>query len=75
MGGFQRGYGDFPEFDGPTISASRMPPDCPVPVRLNLSLAEANARARRAFWRGWVFGIISTLTCAALGIWLLMVLA
>lgn len=68
--------GDFPEFDGPTISGNRrLPPDCPVPVRLNLPLAEANARARRAFRRGFMHGIVATVTGAAFGIWLLMVLA
>ena len=56
MGDFQRGYGDFPEFDGPTISAGRLPPDCPVPVRLNVTRSLAEAMARRAFWRGVVFG-------------------
>ena len=56
MGDFhQRGWGEPDPFAGPTIPP-RFPPDCPVPVRLNLSLAEANARARREFWRGAVFG-------------------
>ena len=46
---------DFPEFDGPTISGNRrLPPDCPVALKVPLALAEENAR--RAFWRGAVLG-------------------
>lgn len=41
---------------GPTIPASRVPPDCPVPIKLTVPLAVAQENARRAFWRGVAFG-------------------
>lgn len=57
MGDFQRGYGEFPEFDGPTIPANRrLPPDCPVRVPLKVPPVLAQEQVRRAFWRGLVIG-------------------
>ena len=41
---------------GATIPANRLPPDCPVPVQLTVSLASADAKARRAFRYGVVAG-------------------
>ena len=55
---------DFPEFDGPTIPANRLPPDCPLPVQLTVSLASANAKARRAFIYGSAFGSFVWSLCA-----------
>lgn len=51
--------GDYPEFDGPTIPV-RLPPDCPVPVHLSVSLAAAIAAGRRAFWAGAATGCLMT---------------
>ena len=44
----------YPEFDGPTIPASRLPPDCPLPVQLTVSLASAEAAVDRALLLGLV---------------------
>ena len=35
---------------------TRLPPDCPIPVRLTVPLAVSEANAKRAFWRGIVIG-------------------
>ena len=46
----------YPEFDGPTIDANRLPPDCPLPVQLTVSLASANAAEARALRLGMAIG-------------------
>ena len=62
MTNFQRGIGEYRDTDGPTISArfERFPPDCPVPVKLQVPLRVAKARAQRSFWRGVVIGGLLT---------------
>lgn len=47
------------DFDGPTMAyrLQTMPPDCPVPVKLTVPFAEAEARVSRAWWRGMRLGI------------------
>ena len=62
MSDFHRGYGESVTFDGPTIPANRFPPDCPLPIKLTVPLAVAEANARRAFFRGAIIGGI--LVCA-----------
>ena len=59
MSDFHRGYGESVTFDGPTIPANRFPPDCPLPIKLTVTLAVAEDNARRAFWRGWLAGMFT----------------
>ena len=45
---------DYPEFDGPTIPANRLPPDCPLPV--DVPRAVAIAAIKCALRLGMVIG-------------------
>ena len=60
MGGFQRGWGEDSArgTGGPTVPPrhSSWPDFAPVEPAL-LTLADANAKARRSFWRGWLAGV------------------
>lgn len=60
------------DFTGPTIPANRRPnPAVDYVVQdfsHRLEIAEAEARALRSFWRGFVFGWLSAVAGAVLGV-------